>query len=87
MHALRKQLLETARHLTGARVPAARLYGAGPVTGLALTCWLAGKNRFSSSPVAVRFTGPGHHRALLRPQRARRAAVPAGAAGAALGGV
>ena len=29
----------------------------------------------------------GHHRALLRPQRTPRAAVPAGAAGAALGGV
>jgi hypothetical protein len=57
MGPLRKQLRETARHLTGARVPAARLYGAGPVTGPALTCWLAGKGRFSSSRKAVRFTG------------------------------
>ena len=57
MGPLRKQLLETARHLTGARVLAARLYGVGPVTGLALTCWLAGKDRFSSSRKAVRFTG------------------------------
>jgi len=57
MHVLRKQLLETARHLTGARVLAERLYGVGPVTGLALTCWLAGKDRFSSSRKAVRFTG------------------------------
>jgi transposase len=54
---LRKQLRATARHLTGAKVLAARLYGVGPVTGLALTCWLAGKDRFSSSRKAVRFTG------------------------------
>ena len=39
------------------RVLAERLYGVGPVTGLALTCWLAGKDRFSSSRKAVRFTG------------------------------
>ncbi len=57
MHVLRKQLRETARHLTGAKVLAARLYGVGPVTGLALTCWLAGEGRFSSSRKAVRFTG------------------------------
>jgi transposase len=54
---LRHQLREAARHLTGAKVLAARLYGAGPVTALALTCWLAGKDRFSSSRKAVRFTG------------------------------
>jgi len=54
---LRRQLLEAARHLEGAKVLAARLYGAGSVTALALTCWLAGKNRFSSSRKAVRFTG------------------------------
>jgi len=41
----------------GARVLAARLYGAGPVTALALTCWLGGAGRFSSSRKAVRFTG------------------------------
>ena len=29
----------------------------GPVTGLALTCWLGGAGRFSSAPKAVRFTG------------------------------
>jgi transposase len=57
MGPLRKQLTQTARHLTGARVLAARLYGVGSVTGLALTCWLAGKDRFSSSAKAVRFTG------------------------------
>jgi len=54
---LRLQLLHAARHLTGARVLAARLYGAGPVTALALTCWLAGAGRFSSSRKAVRFAG------------------------------
>ncbi len=54
---LRHQLRDAARHLTGAKVLAARLYGVGPLTALALTCWLAGKDRFSSSRKAVRFTG------------------------------
>lgn len=54
MHA---QLLHAARHLTGAKVLADRLYGVGPITALALTCWLAGAARFSSSRKAVRFTG------------------------------
>jgi transposase len=54
---LRHRLLAAARHLTGARVLAARLYGVGPVTGLALTCWLAGAGRFSSARKAVRFAG------------------------------
>jgi transposase len=57
MHAVRHQLLATARHLTGAKVLAARLYGVGPVTALAMTCWLAGEGRFSSSRQAVRFAG------------------------------
>jgi len=57
LHLLRHQLLAVARHLTGAKVLAARLYGAGPVTGLAITCWLAGEGRFSSSRKAVRFAG------------------------------
>jgi transposase len=54
---LRHELLDAARHLTGARVLAARLYGAGPVTALAMTCWLGGAGRFSSSRKAVRFAG------------------------------
>jgi transposase len=54
---LRHQLLDTARHLAGAKVPAARLYGVGPVTALAMTCWLGGAGRFSSSRQAVRFAG------------------------------
>jgi transposase len=57
MHAVRHQLLDAARHLRGAKVLAARLYGAGPVTALAMTCWLAGEGRFSSSRQAVRFAG------------------------------
>ncbi len=87
MGPLRKQLTQTARHLTGARVVAGRLYGAGPVTGLALTCWLAGKDRFSSSRTAVRFTGLDITVHSPGPQRTPRAAVPAGTAGAALGGL
>jgi transposase len=57
MDVVRKRVLEAARHLTGAKVLAARLYGAGPVTALALTCWLGGAGRFSSSRKAVRFAG------------------------------
>jgi transposase len=53
LHALRHQLTDVARHLTGAKVLAARLYGVGPVTALAMTCWLAGAGRFSSSRKAV----------------------------------
>jgi hypothetical protein len=86
LHVVRHQLLDAARHLTGAKVLAARLYGVGPVTALAMTCGLAGKDRFSSSRKAVRFAGPGRHRLLLGPQGAARAAVPAGTAGAAPGG-
>src|SRR5215831_6435723 len=54
---LRHQLRDAARHLMGAKVLAARLYGVGPITALALTCWLGGAGRFSSSRKAVRFTG------------------------------
>ena len=39
------------------KVLAARLYGVGPITALAITCWLAGADRFSSSRQAVRFAG------------------------------
>ena len=57
MHAVRHQLLQAARQLAGAKVLAARLYGVGPVTALAMTCWLAGAGRFSSSRKADRFAG------------------------------
>jgi transposase len=54
---LRRQLAAAARRLAGARELQARLYGVGPVTALALTCWLGGEGRFSSSRKAVRFAG------------------------------
>lgn len=57
LQVVHRQLLHAARHLTGARVLAARLYGVGPITALALTCWLGGAGRFSSARKAVRFTG------------------------------
>jgi transposase len=57
LEVVRHELLDAARHLTGAKVLAARLYGVGPVTALAMTCWLAGEGRFSSSRKAVRFAG------------------------------
>jgi transposase len=57
LEVVRHELLLAARRLTGARVLAARLYGVGPVTALAMTCWLAGEGRFSSSRKAVRFAG------------------------------
>ena len=54
---LRRRLVDTARHLTGAKELTARLYGAGPVTALAMTAWLGGAGRFSSSRKAARFAG------------------------------
>src|SRR5258708_35968453 len=57
MDMLRQQLLPAARHLAGARVLADRLYGVGPVAGLAMTCWPGGAGRFSSARKAVRFAG------------------------------
>ena len=57
LHELRHQLLDAARHLAGAKVLAARLYGVGPVTALAMTCWLAGR---AGSPLPARRSGsPG----------------------------
>ena len=57
MDTLRRQLLHAARHLAGARALQAQLYGVGPLAGLAMTCWLGGAGRFSSSRKAVRFAG------------------------------
>jgi transposase len=54
---LRRRLLVTARHLRGAKVLADSIYGVGPVTALALTCWLGGAGRFTSARKAVRFAG------------------------------
>ena len=46
-----------AWHLAGARALQARLYGVGPLAGLAMTCWPGGAGRFSSARKAVRFAG------------------------------
>ena len=87
LHAVRHQLLAEARHLAGAKVLAARLYGVGPFAALALTCWLGGAGRFSSSRQAVRFAGLDVTVWSSDRKGAARAAVPAGTAGAALGGL
>jgi len=57
LDAVRRRLLDVARRLHGAKILAERLYGVGPVTALAMCCWLGGAGRFSSSRQAVRFTG------------------------------
>lgn len=57
LEVVRRQLLVAARRLYGARVLAQRLYGVGPITALALCCWLAGGGRFRSARKAVRFVG------------------------------
>jgi transposase len=57
LHELRHRLLDAAGHMAGAKVLAERIYGVGPLTALALTCWLGGKDRFSSARKAVRFAG------------------------------
>ncbi|HEX2807967.1 MAG TPA: IS110 family transposase [Kineosporiaceae bacterium] len=54
---LNRHLLATAGHMKGPKVLVDRLYGVGPITGLALTAWLGGAGRFSSSRKAVRFAG------------------------------
>jgi transposase len=54
---LRRQLTATARHMAGPKVLQDKLYGVGPITALALTCWLGGAGRFSSARKAVRFAG------------------------------
>ena len=84
---LRHPLRNAAAHLMCAKVLAERLYGVGPLTALALTCWLAGADRFSSSRKAVRFTGLDITVHSTRPQRTPRKAVPARTPGAALGGL
>ena len=65
---------------------AARLYGVGPFAALAMTCWLGGAGRFSSSRQAVRFAGLDVTVWSSDRKGPPRAAVPAGTAGAALGG-
>src|SRR5260370_15067981 len=55
--AVRRRLIAAARHLRGAKVLAESIYGVGPVTAPALTCWLGGAGRFTSARKAVRFAG------------------------------
>ncbi len=59
MEVLHRQLMATARHMYGPKVLVERLYGVGPIAGLALTCWLGGAGPFSSTRKAVRFAGRG----------------------------
>lgn len=54
---LRRRIVATARQVAGARALMDAIYGVGPMTSLALVCWLGGANRFSSSRKAVRFVG------------------------------
>lgn len=54
---LRQRIVTTARHVAGARALMDAIYGVGPMTSLALVCWLGGADRFSSSRKAVRFVG------------------------------
>ena len=54
---IRRQLVGIARHVRGAKTLTDALYGVGPITALALTCWLGGADRFSSARKAVRFVG------------------------------
>ena len=81
---VRGRLLEAARHLAGARVLTARLYGVGPVTALALVCWLGGAGRFSSARKAVRFAGLDVTVYSSDGKRSPRAPGPAGTGGIAL---
>jgi len=84
LDAVHAQLLHAARHLTGAKILAARLYGVGPITALALTCWLAGAGRFSSTRKAVRFTGLDVTVHSSDGKTRTQALVPAGTGRAAL---
>jgi transposase len=49
--------VHTAKHLRGAKTLTEAIYGVGPITALALCCWLGGSDRFTSSRKAVRFAG------------------------------
>jgi len=84
LDAVHRQLLHAARHLTGARVLAARLYGVGPITALALTCWLAGAGQVLLGAQGGPVHRPGRHRVLLGRQTRAGAPVEAGTGGVAL---
>jgi transposase len=57
LHQIRQELQRRSRQMRGARVLQQTIYGVGPITALALCCWLGGANRFSSARKAVRFAG------------------------------
>ena len=57
LYDLRRELLRRSRQMRGARMLEQAIYGVGPITALALCCWLGGANRFSASRQAVRFAG------------------------------
>ncbi len=52
-----RQIAQITRRMRGPRLLREQLYGVGPITALALTCWLGGARRGFSSRGAVRFTG------------------------------
>lgn len=52
-----RQIRQIVRRMRGPRLLREQLYGVGPITALALTCWLGGAQRGFSSRGAVRFTG------------------------------
>jgi transposase len=54
---LRRRIVATAEHVSGAQALRQAIYGVGPMTALALVSWLGGANRFASSRKAVRFVG------------------------------
>jgi transposase len=57
LEAMRRRLVTAARRMRGPRLLAEQLYGVGPLTALAVCCWLGGADRFTSSRQAVRFAG------------------------------
>ena len=57
LEVLRRELLHASRSLTGAKAACLALRGGPAVAALAMTCWLGGAGRFSSSRKAVRFAG------------------------------
>ena len=59
LHVVRHQLLDAARHLAGAKALAARLYGAGPVTALAMAEPEAIAAARTSQSLAGRLPGGG----------------------------
>lgn len=51
------QITRIGRRMRGPRLLRDEIYGVGPITALALTCWLGGPGRGFTSRGGVRFTG------------------------------